>query len=177
MHQYRVGFAHCRYYSAIHTQKWLKSNKSGQGRKEGGGKRRVVRMKTEIQEDSSAELSAAKLLLNAEVPSLIHSSVSHFHSASPASSIHSLCQHGHAVIMLDCQELWGGFTYKRDKYMMACQQRNSKCNKFQGRESQSSAKSFFFSVSCRSLQVPGPLLEQHCEFKQMCLKTAGWFNR
>lgn len=50
-----------------------------------------MRMKTEIQEDSSAELSAAKLLLNAEVPSLIHSSVSHFHSASPASSIHSLC--------------------------------------------------------------------------------------
>lgn len=62
-------------------------------------------MKIEIQEDSSAELSAAKLLLNAEVPSLIHSSVSHFHSASPASSIHSLRQHGHTVIMLDCQEL------------------------------------------------------------------------
>lgn len=64
----------------------------------------MVRMETEIQEDSSAEPSAAKLLLNAEVPPLIHSSGSHFHSASP-SSIHSLCQHGHAVIMPDCQEL------------------------------------------------------------------------
>lgn len=65
----------------------------------------MVRLKTEIQEDSSAELSGPKLLLNLEVLSLIHSSASHFHPASTGSRIHSLFHQRHTVIMLGRQEL------------------------------------------------------------------------